>query len=170
MMRGVWAHIAMFALLAMLVSGAAVAMLLRPIETDPIESKASPLQLPLPPMMSSLRENESSSLAKILARPLFYKSRRPFETPAAEIQIAPQPAEPPVQLTAAETLMLKGVFLGPKLSKAFIASPANPSGIWVALGAEIEGWKIEAITSADVRVVQQQHSAILTLYRQEAVR
>ncbi|HEY7765782.1 MAG TPA: hypothetical protein VIB38_12395 [Aestuariivirgaceae bacterium] len=170
MMRGVYAQIAMFALLALLLSAVVLGLLLKPIQTAAIEPKEPPFQLSFPPLAAFPPENASMNLAPILARPLFFESRRPFEAPAAKVEIAPQPAEPPIPIIAVETLMLKGILLGSGSSKALIASPANPSGIWVAVGAEIEGWKIEVITRADVRLVQQQQRAVLPLYRRDASR
>jgi hypothetical protein len=169
MTRGVYAHIALLAFLALLFSGLALAMLLKPLEREAIASRESPWQLSMPSPITLPPEDMSSSLARILARPLFSKTRKPFEEPPPPVATASQPAEPPVQVTPAETLMLKGIFLGPRLSKALIATPANPLGIWVVLGAEIEGWKVEAITRADVRLVQERQRAVLSLYRQEAV-
>ena len=148
---------------------AAIVLMIRPIETAAV----APFQNTLHP--SALQQTTVPSrivfpvrTSAIVARPLFAKSRRPFQ-PEAAIAPAP-PIEPPsapeaqLPIMAAETLVLKGVFLHATTARALIASASNPDGTWLEAGAEIEGWKLQHIEREMVRLGRASHSTELKLY------
>jgi hypothetical protein len=66
-----------------------------------------------------------------------------------------------------ENLALKGILLNATLRRALVVSPSNPQGRWLDLGAEVEGWKLEEITTAAVRLAREQHSTELRLYTEQ---
>jgi hypothetical protein len=169
MMRALRSQIALFSALGLLSAIGATLMLSHPISTKAIRTEEKRLKFEDVRTRIDIPATNSRSLAEIQARPLFSRSRRPYEAPVSPIT-APSPetsAIPPAEAApaiAAEALVLKGVLLKPPLSKAFIVSPANAQGIWAPLGAQIEGWKIVEVTASGVRLTQQQQSAVLMLY------
>jgi hypothetical protein len=129
----------------------------------------------------------ASTLDTALKRPIFRISRRAFE-PAAQIVaeapvIVPSPAvvaplppppivEPPAvvapQIAEAppdvSQLMLKGIAIVKGKKQALIANSSNPEGAWLAIGAEISGWKLLALDKNDARLSLGGQIATLSLY------
>jgi len=151
---------------------AAIVLIIRPIETAAVAPfqntlRASALlQTTLPSrILTPIRTSA------IVARPLFAKSRLPFQPeaalPSAQPVEPPSAPEPQLPIVAAETLVLKGVFLHSKTARALIASASNPDGTWLEAGAEIEGWKLQHIERELVRLGQAGHAAELKLYAKD---
>jgi hypothetical protein len=121
-----------------------------------------------------------SDMKDSLARPIFRKSRKPFDpseltqlaapavtvtpTPALAptVVVAAQPApppvaeqasaapEPPVQTAESLQLALRGIYSFDGVWKALFVSPTLPDGEWLAIGSDISGWKL---TNVDPNVV-----------------
>lgn len=153
--------------LSLLLTAGATVLLRSPIEVDAVPSKQMEVQISRVAVQHELPPNITTDIAAIRARPLFSKSRRPYDPPAPPITETQPQLVATTQFIAAESLMLKGIFLQPPVSRALIVSPANPQGIWVTGGGEIEGWEIKEITASTVRLLQQQQVAVLTLYKTE---
>ena len=107
-----------------------------------------------------------------LARPIFRKSRKPFDPsdliqvmvpaalPAPVLAPPPPPAPvveqiavvPPTPPQTAESLQLslKGIYSFDGVWKALFVSPSLPQGEWLAIGSDISGWKL---TKVDPNVV-----------------
>jgi hypothetical protein len=115
-----------------------------------------------------------------LARPVFRKSRKPFDpseltqlaAPAVTVTPTPAPAptvvvaaqtvpppvaeqvsaapEPPVQTAESLQLALKGIYSFDGVWKALFVSPTLPDGEWLVIGSDISGWKV---TKVDPNVV-----------------
>jgi hypothetical protein len=167
--RNLYYQIATLSVIVLLLAGETLFMLSTPLSTQPIFTKRKALRIEGVHAQIDVPENRSVTLAEIQARPLFLKSRRPYRPPAPQITaVAPLGETEPT--ASAESFTLKGVFLRPPLSKALIVSPANPEGIWVAHGGEIEGWKIEEVAASEVRLAQQKKTTVLTLYHKQGSR
>jgi len=168
--RTVYFQIAALSLSGLLLAGETAVLLRTPISAEPISTQRDSLQLEKAHTEINLPENPMATLAEIQARPLFLKSRRPYQAPAPQI-VDNAPSAPAMEATIAPgSFTLKGVFLASSLSRALIVSPANPEGIWVAHGSEIEGWKIEEVAASEVRLAQQKKTTVLTLYHKQESR
>jgi len=109
-------------------------------------------------------------LSEALARPLFRRSRRPFDpakvalsntvstTPVVEEF---QPELPPPD---ASQLLVKGIVIRGQERQALITTPESPEGIWLPAGADIMGWKITELGFNGVTLSAGKHSVQLKLY------
>lgn len=95
-----------------------------------------------------------------LNRPIFNKSRRPI---VATSSAAPKQdnAEPVVSMTG---LQLAGIIKKGKSRQAFILSPANPGGEWLAAGETINSWTISVIGDTELTLRSGEKSTRLQLY------
>jgi hypothetical protein len=107
-------------------------------------SETVALELPAVPQVEAATPEE---FAGTLARPLFRASRRPVEVMAAQ----PEAAEAgDGQVIAADLpggLQLAGIVQeGGKPGRALIRSAESPTGSWVEIGHELEGWRLSEIS------------------------
>jgi hypothetical protein len=105
----------------------------------------------------------------IVEKPLFSSTRKPFEPPILEPQVAQAEPAPVVQPIQAPTFdpsqfVMKGVLLMNGSWRALIASPETPAGKWLAVGDELFGWRIRGITPNETVVALQQEIRTLQLY------
>lgn len=113
---------------------------------------------------------EQTQLSEALSRPLFRRSRRPFDpTRAAIAEAVPEPPqiagpEPPEAPRPELQLTVKGILLDGKTRKVLIASPEIPDGIWLSQGAEISGWRIVRLGSNGAMLTTGQQDLELKLY------
>jgi hypothetical protein len=96
------------------------------------------------------------SFGQTLARPVFFKSRKPFVA-AIQPPVLPAPLMPPPPLPAPPPqpppeFRAQGILIVTEGRKALIMSKLQPLGAWVAQGEKIEGWTVEAIEPEWVRV------------------
>jgi hypothetical protein len=141
--------------------------------------------IPWQPNVFEVKKPEGSPLKLTdmkdsLARPIFQKSRKPFDpaeltqlaAPAVTVTPTPVPAppiienaqpapppvveqvsvapEPPAQTAESLQLALKGIYSFDGVWKALFISPTLPDGEWLAIGSDISGWKL---TNVDPNVV-----------------
>jgi hypothetical protein len=112
---------------------------------------------------------QSPSFAEAVARPLFRKSRRPFDpskVPLVQPTPAPVVAMPQPEAPAPQTMQLsvKGIVLSGSAQLALVASPELPDGQWLAKGSEINGWRIMEIRNEEVSIASAGNSVTLKLY------
>jgi hypothetical protein len=85
----------------------------------------------------------------IMRRPLFSRSRQAMEMAAPAVQVeTPAPAIATVDLN----LVLRGVFMDGIQTKAFLTTPDNPVGTWVAVNDDIAGWRLAEVRPNEVVV------------------
>ena len=177
MRRRLVRHGAALMLLAVLFVLAATTALLHPIETGPLAPVTGIVQLPPGPAAPIPIAGLTNHLTQITGRPLFAKSRRnvqiltvkppiSVQAPAAVPKISPPPP-PPISV---DNLVLKGIYFHPLASRVLIASPSNPTGVWMRTGARIEGWEIRHIAFQFVSLVQGENAAELKLYPATPIR
>jgi hypothetical protein len=90
------------------------------------------------------RQGEDS---ETLARPLFWKSRRPSQAgfrPANEPSHAPAPAD----------LKLHAIIGFNYSNRAFVTSRAAADGKWLSVGETFESWTVDSITSHEIALRQ----------------
>lgn len=136
--------------------------------------------------------NSEDSLVKFtdmkegLARPIFRRSRKPFD-PSEMIQVtvpaalpapvlAPPPPPPPVveqiavaaptppQTAESLQLSLKGIYSFEGVWKALFVSPSLPQGEWLAIGSDISGWKLTKVDPNVVTISSGDQKIELKLY------
>jgi len=113
-----------------------------------------------------------SAYPQTAARPVFFKSRRPFVAPPPA---APPRAPPPPPLAAVQPpappppvvdpgLAVGGVMIGGEVKKAYVFRKGERAGSWLAEGEEIMGWKVQVIDSGGARLQKDGRSVGLSLY------
>jgi hypothetical protein len=148
--------------LSILCLAAALFLLMHPIDVAPLPAGAG-----LPPAILNKRPNlnfaspDRANLTTIALRPLFVRSRRPFEIPLPPRAVAAQiasPDKPPIDLR------LKGVAFQPNVARAMIVSSTHPDGIWLEKNGDIDGWKIDRIARESVFLLRGEQAMELSLY------
>jgi hypothetical protein len=105
----------------------------------------------------------------LLARPVFAKSRRPFEAPAPEAPVKAEagvaavvtPAGPPPDPSE---FSLNAVFATGDRKMALLTSRATPDGKWLNVGDAIGAWRIAAIDSDAVEIQSGAYTFRVKLY------
>ena len=109
---------------------------------------------------ASLGPGPLSTLTETRDRPLFSPSRArgvpPPDTPA--------PEQPPAELVDVDTLSLKGTLRQSDTYIGFVRSETHPSGVWVSIGEQLEGWTFEEFSANEARVRRDAEVARLLLY------
>lgn len=95
-----------------------------------------------------------------LNRPIFNKSRRPIAA-TSSVAARQDSAEPVASLTG---LQLAGIIKKGKSRQAFILSPTNPGGEWLAAGETVNSWTISIIGDTELTLRSGAKSTRLQLY------
>jgi hypothetical protein len=111
-------------------------------------------------------------VAEAIARPLFRKSRRPFDPSKVATPPPPnvQPEQPQPMAAPAALVMetpqfgLKGVVITEGKKMALITLPETPDGLWLAEGEEMNGWRIAEIGAGKVSLTSAATTLSLKLY------
>jgi hypothetical protein len=127
-----------------------------PVIVDPIaEPSWTPPDLDTPlPGTGHDRAPEQSD--PVLARPIFFPSRKPFEPPP--LPAAPQPPPPD------PTFVVDGIMLTGGARKAHLRQPHEIDGNWRAAGHVIDGWRIAQIDAAGIVLEQADRRLAMHLY------
>lgn len=109
------------------------------------------------------------SLVEALSRPLFQRTRRPFVPEAMPVDPPPNleetvEAAPPPPVVDSSQLMLKGVLKLPGRTQALISTANNPDGVWIELGATVDGWTVKSLDQDSVALVSGETEIQLKLY------
>jgi hypothetical protein len=114
-----------------------------------------------PPVGGAVNQKPIDAYARILARPIFFKSREPF---------VPAPPAPLVAKTAPPSsgvdpnLILGGVMIGSNVRKAYLFSRGNAGAAWLSEGEEFMGWHIRSIDGTSAKLEQKDRHIDLQLY------
>lgn len=126
-------------------------------EAQPPKTEWRPPRLLSPPAERGAPAGEEEAT---LARPIFWRSRRPLP-PSASGRKADPTAQP---ATSASGFTLTGIIkFGPD-ARAFLVSPNSPDGKWIVKGESLDGWTIDDITDLDVTLSDGAQTARLRLY------
>jgi hypothetical protein len=166
--RALLCQVAALAVSSLIGFAGVVALLMKPIDVSPLAPVGATVPLSLleqPPMLEQSAA-KSGTLSAILARPVFSKTRRPFQPPPLKL---PAPASPPAesfqpQAPAADALLLRGIALRSGQAKALIVSPSHPAGIWIETGSDIEGWRLHDVASNSASLARGASAIELRLY------
>jgi hypothetical protein len=98
----------------------------------------------------------------VLARPIFFPSRKPFEPPPAQAATPPPaaPKPPPPD----PTFVVDGIMLTGGARKAHLRQPHEIDGQWHETGQVIDGWKIVQIDAAGIVLEQADRRLAMHLY------
>lgn len=125
-----------------------------PVETSPIgrSSRISPsLSTSRTSLSPPLAGQPTANFSEIVNRPLFWPSRRPIApvpAPAPRSEVV-TPASEPVP----SGLRLAGIISDDNVRRrALLVWPSQPTGQWLAEGAELAGWKLVKIDWFGVQV------------------
>jgi hypothetical protein len=152
--------------LSILCLAGALFLLMHPIDIAPLPAGTGlPLAVLDKRPSLNIAGPDRASLTTIALRPLFVRSRRPYERarPLPPRAVAPEVASfntPPVPID----LLLKGVAFQPNMARAMIVSSAHPDGIWLEKNADIDGWKINRISRDSVILMRGAQAMELSLY------
>jgi hypothetical protein len=133
-----------------------------PLSVDPVaESRWAPPDLdPRPAAMGPARALEPDD--PVLARPIFFPARKPFEPPPVS-EATPPPAPPrpppPDPVFVADGIMLTG-----SARKAHLRQPQEIDGQWYTMGQVIDGWTIVQIDAGGIVLEQADRKFEMGLY------
>jgi hypothetical protein len=130
-----------------------------PLSVDPIAESnwASPV-LDTPPAATE-RARAVEQDDPVLARPIFFASRRPFEPPQ-EVNPPPAPKPPPPD----PVFVVDGIMLTGGARKAHLRQPQETDGRWYEMGQVIDDWKIVQIDAAGIVLEQAERRFAMGLY------
>jgi hypothetical protein len=97
--------------------------------------------------------------ADALARPIFWRSRRPL--PGSPVDRKKKAAQ--AQVTASGFSVAGIIKFGPR-ARVFVVAPSAPEGRWLEKGENLDGWTVDDITDFDVTLTDGAQFASLRLY------
>ena len=114
-----------------------------------------------------------AAFAQITGRPIFSKTRRPFEPPEpvsvtiAGTQASAAPALPSSPKSE-PSVTLSAVTIAGTNRRALVVSKEQPEGEWLEVGDVIEGWSISAIAAETLLLTSGGQSLTMRLYQEAA--
>jgi hypothetical protein len=97
----------------------------------------------------------------VLARPIFFSSRKPFEPPpVSEVSPPPAPKPPPPD----PVFVVDGIMLTAGGRKAHLRQPRESDGRWYKMGEVIDDWTIVQIDAAGIVLEQADRRYAMGLY------
>jgi hypothetical protein len=135
-----------------------------PLSADPITASNWTLpELDTPPTAT-----EGTPAAEqddpVLARPIFFASRKPFEPPPVSDTKPPAPKPPPPD----PVFVVDGIMLTSGTSKAHLRQPQEADGQWYKIGQVIDDWTIVQIDAAGIVLEQADRRFAMGLYSSDS--
>jgi hypothetical protein len=133
-----------------------------------------PLQKPAS-INSAPAESAERAYAETFQRPLFMRSRSPYEPPpppAPQPVLAP-PAQPPFAMlqppppagpSLDRSIRVVGIMVDGHISRALVMAASNPLGEWLGIGGEIGGWTLAEITREGIVLTAGDQRLTAALY------
>lgn len=122
------------------------------------------------PQLGEVLDFSQMSPVQAYSRPLFDKSRRPWQPPAPPPEPVAEPvpeqvAEPEVQALPAPAIRLIGVSSsGVSDMKALLQLDESPDPVWVLVGDVLQGWEVGKIDPGSVTIRRGNESMSFDLY------
>jgi hypothetical protein len=101
----------------------------------------------------------------VLARPIFFPSRKPFEPPPQAV--APPPAAPKIR-PPDPVFVVDGIMLTGGAGKAHLRQPREVDGRWHEMGQVVDGWTIVQIDAAGIVLEQADWRVAIRLYSSDS--
>jgi hypothetical protein len=134
-----------------------------PLSADPVVDT----NWTLPALDRQLAADEHARAADeddpVLARPIFFASRRPFEPPQ-QVDPPPAPRPPPPD----PVFVVDGIMLTGGARKAHLRQPQETDGRWYEIGEVIDDWKIVQIDPAGIVLEQADQRFAMVLYSSDS--
>ena len=136
-----------------------------PLSADPIAASNWTLpELDTPPTAT-----EGTPAAEqddpVLARPIFFASRKPFEPPpVSDAKPPPAPKPPPPD----PVFVVDGIMLTSGTRKAHLRQPQEADGRWYKMGQVIDDWTIVQIDAAGIVLEQADRRFAMGLYSSDS--
>lgn len=122
--------------------------------------------------MSADTKRVEKRYQQTLARPIFFKDRRPYHPPPPKppkprkiVKPAPKPVAPTPPPMTDPGLTLAGIAITSDAKQAFMTHSSNSEGSWVKEGGEIMGWRVSTILPGEVTLQKSGRSIKLRLYK-----
>lgn len=136
--------------------------------TDPAAAPADGQPVAIPEVPAT--EPPPPPGVRAFEQPLFHRNRAPG--PDGPPAIAADPADPsgPAQSASsgdAASFKLKGVIINDRVARVAIQGATATAPVWVSKGEEVDGWTVETITAAMVRLRNGDEVAELKFSRDE---
>lgn len=133
-----------------------------PLSVDPIAGSSwAPPDLATPP--SATAHGRVPELSDpVLARPIFFPARKPFEPPPPQAATPPPaaPRPPPPD----PGFVVDGIMLTGGARKAHLRQPRETDGRWHKIGQVVDGWTIVQIDAAGIMIEQADRKLAIRLY------
>lgn len=135
-----------------------------PLSVDPIAGSGwtSPDLATPPSAAGHARAPELND--PVLARPIFFPSRKPFEPAQAATPPPAAPRPPPPD----PVFVVDGIMLTGGARKAHLRQPRETDGRWHQMGQVIDGWTIVQIDTAGIVVEQADRRLAIRLYSSDS--
>lgn len=117
-----------------------------------------------------LRLPPADAFVQTLARPLFWKSRRPYEAPPTDTLKNATKENPSIatatraQAAINTDITLSGLYRADGRKKALLASRTSPEGKWLEAGDQIDNWTLSSIDDESVSLQSNDQTLKLPLY------
>lgn len=122
------------------------------------------------PDLGEVLDFSQMSPVQAYSRPLFDRSRRPWQPPAPPSDLPAEPVaavvdQPEVQALPAPTIRLIGVSSSSASDmKALLRLEETPEPVWVLVGDELQGWKVGKIDAQSITIQRGAQSMSFDLY------
>lgn len=106
--------------------------------------------------------------SQTITQPIFFQFRSPFVPPPPKPVVeAPKPARPPPPPIADPDFTLSGIMEIRGAQKAFLTKKSGQVGVWVSIGDEMSGWRVQSIDPAGVGLRNGARDFDLRLYKEK---
>ena len=140
-----------------------LAVLEAPAVDVPIAKTAwTPPSLDLPTVATD-RAGAAEPDDPVLARPIFFPARKPFEPPPVSEAVEPPKPPPPDPV-----FVVDGIILAAGIRKVHARRPQEADGQWYKMGEIIDGWKIIQIDPLGIILEQADRKFTARLYESDS--
>lgn len=105
--------------------------------------------------VSTGKAREKKAYDHVTARPVFARTRQASIAVIDTSADASSPTVNPAVATLDSNIVLRGVLISGSLQKAFITSAQNPSGRWIQVDGDVDGWRLIEVKPEQVTLEGQ---------------
>jgi hypothetical protein len=124
---------------------------------------------------SAPAEPAEKAYAETFQRPLFMRSRLPYEPPPPSVpqSVLAPPAPPPAAMlqppppagpSLDRSIRVAGIIVDGRISRALVMAASQPQGEWLGIGGEIGGWRLAEITREGIVLTAGDQRLTAALY------
>lgn len=105
--------------------------------------------------VSTGKAREKKAYDHVTARPVFARTRQASIAIIDTSADASSPTVNPAVATLDTNIVLRGVLISGSLQKAFITSAQNPTGRWIQVDGDVDGWRLIEVKPEQVTLEGQ---------------